>query len=217
MIPRHVAAAFSPPIQTRGDAYFRKGAVHIGRLTSAHITAIVHGTVGYLVTIDASPRLLDCSCSCPYAAEHGLCKHIWAVLLAVDAERKLDGVLATAGPRAAIRATYDEEIDVASKGAWPPEPRKDAPLGTASAPPPAWRSVLNTLERQMSSPIEPASMRSTTWHDDRRLVYIADLPQSAQSAGLVVEVASEREVRPGEWDAPVQFRGDPDAWQLAPD
>ena len=124
MIPRHVAAAFSPPIQTRGDAYFRKGAVHIGRLTSAHITAIVHGTVGYLVTIDASPRLLDCSCSCPYAAEHGLCKHIWAVLLAVDAERKLDGVLATAGPRAAIRATYDEEIDVASKSAWPSEPRK---------------------------------------------------------------------------------------------
>jgi superfamily II DNA or RNA helicase len=242
MLPRHVAAAFSLPIRTRGDAYFRKGVVRIARATTTRITALVRGTNGYVVLINATPKILALTCSCPYAEEHGLCKHIWAALLKADAERLLESVIATAGPRALLIATTadtladdaEDLLDYANvdeliedmfperqapvpRDALPPEPRRDAPRGAASAPPPVWRSVLNTLERQMSNPIEPASMRSTTWHDNRRLVYIADLPQSAQSAGLVVEVASEREVRPGEWDAPVQFRGDPDAWQLAPD
>ncbi len=232
MIPHRVAAAFSLPVRTRGDAYFRKGVVRVERATSTRITAFVRGTTGYVVIIDARPGVLACTCSCPYAAEFGLCKHIWAVLLYANAEPTLASVIATAGAKAVIIGTGEDGMDeddvsiedmVAEtqapvrQGAWPPEPRRDAPLGTPPTAPPVWRSVLNSLERQMSNPIEPASMRSTTWHDDRRLIYVADLPESAQSAGLVIEVASEREVRPGEWDPPVPFRGDPDAWQLAPD
>ncbi|MEO7371264.1 MAG: SNF2-related protein, partial [Ilumatobacteraceae bacterium] len=144
------------------------------------------------------------------------------MLLYADAERMLASVIAAAGAQAGIIATSisalgddDDELDEGVFLESAPQPNR--PSETSNSQPPAWRSFLNTLERQMSTPIEPASMRSTTWHDDRRLVYVADLALSAQSAGLVVEVASEREVRPGEWDAPVQFRGDPDAWQLAPD
>ncbi|MEO8337578.1 MAG: DEAD/DEAH box helicase [bacterium] len=241
MIPRYLAAAFPPPVQARGDAYFRRGVVRIARATSTRITAFVRGTTSYVVIIDASAGVLALTCTCPYAAEYGRCKHMWAVLLYANAQRMLASVTATAGPEALVVATsddalgdddgpleYDDVDDLiedmfpetrvtVTQDARPPAPQPYTPLRTSSAPPPLWRSVLNTLERQMSNPVEPASMRSTTWHDDRRLVYVVDLPLSAQSAGLVMEVASEREVRPGEWDPPVQFRGDPDAWQLVPD
>ncbi len=231
MIPRQVAAAFSLPIKTRGDAYFHKRAVRIARATSTRITAHVRGTIGYVVVIDASPGVLACTCSCPYAAQHGLCKHIWAVLLYSDTARVLAIVIATAGPEAILVATSGDALGEDENDALPENdvedvsgamlPATHAPVRqdarAPSAPAPLWRSILSTLDRQTSHPLEPASMRSTTWHDDRRLVYVADLPLSAQSAGLVIEVASEREVRPGEWEPPVQFRGDPDAWQLAPD
>lgn len=237
MIPLRIASSFSSPVRTRGDTYFRSRAVRIASAASSRISALVRGTDGYLATLDATPGVLAAGCTCPYAAEQGLCKHIWATMLQADAEGKLASLIAVVGPKAVVVATDgDDELDdddddddfmedmfpethVAADAvsrALPPRlvPQPRAP---ALLPRPLWHSILGAVGRQMAYPIVPAAEQLSSWPADRRLVYIADLPLTAQSLGLAVEVATEKEVRPGEWEPPVQFRTGIDAWQLAPD
>src|SRR3954462_2290765 len=58
---------------------------------------------------------------------------------------------------------------------------------------------------------------ASSWPGDRRLVYIIDVPASRHSAGIVVELAMEREKDDGSWELPSQLRVRRDAWQAVPD
>ena len=84
MIPREVAAAFPASVRARGEEYFASGRVRIARVEPSRLTAVVHGTVSYVVEIAAAKNLLSAMCSCPFAADNGICKHIWATLRLAD-------------------------------------------------------------------------------------------------------------------------------------
>ena len=55
------------------------------------------------------------------------------------------------------------------------------------------------------------------WPSDQRIVYIVDLSVTSHAAGIVVELATERQKPGGAWELPVPFRIAADAWQSAPD
>ncbi len=76
---------FEPHILQRGRAYEREGAVQSIRKQGEDIEAIVAGSEYYKVKIKYDGHSVsDAYCSCPYAAGGSYCKHMAAVLYAVD-------------------------------------------------------------------------------------------------------------------------------------
>ncbi len=81
--------AFSSQDVQRGTDYFEEGAVHGLRVDGTVLSAKVSGSESspYDVILDwqdATHRILKGSCSCPRFADFGLCKHVFATILAAD-------------------------------------------------------------------------------------------------------------------------------------
>lgn len=80
-------ALFPPHIWQRGVEYYEAGRVLSITRDRAQITAEVAGTEQYYVSIrldEAGEEPLDYDCSCPYAESGQACKHLAAVLCALE-------------------------------------------------------------------------------------------------------------------------------------
>ena len=76
---------FQPHILERGWKYYKDGNVTDVKKTSDSISAIVRGSEYYKVKFScAGNEIADASCTCPYALGGEWCKHMAAVLYAVD-------------------------------------------------------------------------------------------------------------------------------------
>jgi uncharacterized Zn finger protein len=89
MIPRFLAKLFPPPVRERGADYAASGRVKLARPESDGIHATVRGATVYHVGLERAGDRLTLDCSCPYAADNGVCKHLWAVLLAADVDHRV--------------------------------------------------------------------------------------------------------------------------------
>lgn len=79
-------AEFMPWILERGKKYFEEGRVPCLKQEGNTITATVEGSEKYHVEIDLPGGFPDyMECDCPYAQNENNCKHMAAVLFAVDA------------------------------------------------------------------------------------------------------------------------------------
>ncbi len=111
-------------IRARGREYFDAGAVTLEVAGPARVLATVMGSRLYGVELAAGPAGLGVKCTCPYFdREAEWCKHIWAAILAVDADES--GQMRVGPPRAAADA-WKEALEAlaaasASAGAWLPE------------------------------------------------------------------------------------------------
>ena len=77
---------FRPHILERGLDYYEEGAVAFLEETAAGYKAVVNGTEEYSVEIEvAEDRVRDMFCDCPYADDGHYCKHMAAVLYAIEA------------------------------------------------------------------------------------------------------------------------------------
>src|SRR5512134_3513323 len=88
------ALARDVPERTRikGNRYFLGGAVRAIEGSDAHVTATVRGSEWYQVHLTRFGDEILASCGCPYFSDRNdFCKHIWAVILAADAEGYLIG------------------------------------------------------------------------------------------------------------------------------
>jgi len=81
---------FSTRVMTRGASYFRQGRVFLEKATATEIEAVVDGSEEYLVKIiddmDQEGGTLRALCECPHFQSGNACKHLWASILAADAE-----------------------------------------------------------------------------------------------------------------------------------
>src|SRR5450755_972919 len=77
---------FDDDVRARGASYYRLGAVRIKRGNATAVAAGVRGSRVYDVYISWDGRRLALSCDCPYYDDVGACKHIWATILAADAQ-----------------------------------------------------------------------------------------------------------------------------------
>lgn len=76
---------FSDRIYERGLAYYEDEAVHDIERTKNKITAAVDGSDTYTVTLHVKDdAVYNMTCTCPYAAKGENCKHMAAVLLALE-------------------------------------------------------------------------------------------------------------------------------------
>ena len=84
---------FHRQILLRGREYFRAGKVQGLKHTGARYEADVVGTKGYHVTAYLGDRVHpQLSCNCPYAGDGYYCKHMAAVLFAVEEEETMPEV-----------------------------------------------------------------------------------------------------------------------------
>ncbi len=87
---------FQPQILQRGLDYFQGGAVRDLERHGDDFTATVEGSSDYYVGLTISNgNVTSPVCTCPYAREHGTCKHIAAVLYAIE-DKYTKGVFAPA-------------------------------------------------------------------------------------------------------------------------
>ena len=103
MLPANLIRWFPAEIQARGEGYVTSGAVQIVRAFEHRILAVARGTATYTVDLSARSGALLLACTCPYAADYGYCKHLWALLRVTDRDRSLSKLLDIAGPRAKYR------------------------------------------------------------------------------------------------------------------
>ena len=89
MIPKRVVERFPQGARSRGTDYYQRGRVTIDSAEEGVIKATVRGTERYGVQIDTTQPRWKMYCDCPAAFDRGLCKHMWAVLLAADSRQLL--------------------------------------------------------------------------------------------------------------------------------
>ncbi len=99
-------------IYARGQDYYKSGAVvQLEEIEEGEYEAQVEGTENYEVQISLKgDQVLNYACDCPY--DDGTCKHVVAVLLAIQAELKESIAISTTGKQVKPKKkTAAEEVD----------------------------------------------------------------------------------------------------------
>jgi hypothetical protein len=200
VIPRFIGDAFPTILRARGQEYFSSGHVQQIRSDRTSVVAVVVGSDRYHVRLDAQPGLFTVGCTCPYSADHGVCKHTWALLTNADAEGSLAPLIEVAGKHAVFSTEHGVD---------------DAIFDEHAAP--EWKRLLDAAGRGMSHLPRPDAEQQASWPKERRLVYVIDAAATFRSAGIVVELGTQRRKRDGTWDIPRQFRMSSGVWHAAPD
>jgi uncharacterized Zn finger protein len=80
----HLRGLVGDKVFERGENYAIDGRVELTAADGERLFARVHGSEPYRVALAGSGRKLEAGCTCPYAADFGLCKHIVAVVLTAE-------------------------------------------------------------------------------------------------------------------------------------
>jgi superfamily II DNA or RNA helicase len=190
-IPPELSATFPSDTRDRGQQYYRRGVVRITSVDERGIGASVRGAEVYQVQLSQNEQGdFVHECSCPAWGNYGVCKHVWATLLAADAQRLLrfDGM-----PRTRARGP-----------------------GAVKPPELSWKRKLRRIKDRIP-PFDPSGTEGR-FPSDRRIVYVVDLPATRlYQRGLVVDLATQRRAPNGEWSTPKQFSLREDQWADAPE
>ncbi len=93
---KRFADFFHPAIQVRGQRYFQQKRVELALATETDIDAYVNGTQEYDVSLTDSSgtgKHFKAYCDCPHFQSGNNCKHLWAAILAADAQLRKAGPL----------------------------------------------------------------------------------------------------------------------------
>jgi hypothetical protein len=175
-IPPEISATFPTDTRDRGRQYYHRGVVRITSVDENGIMATVRGGEVYQVqlTQDAQGEFVH-ACSCPAWGNYGVCKHVWATLLAADAQRLL---------------RFDGK----------PRTRSHGP-GAVKPPDLSWKRKLRRIRDRVPAPDAVAA--DWRFPPDRRIVYIVDLAATRlYQRGLVVDLATQRRAPNGDWSPP---------------
>jgi hypothetical protein len=176
-----LARFVNPKLRKRGTHYFRGRRVSLTACGPETAQAEVTGSSVYRVHLTRDGKVLRGSCSCPFAGRGEPCKHLWAAILAVDAKGGLRGSDGTLPATLKTQASGE-----APEPAPASRPRREA---RSAPPPPAWRAVLDQLDRP--TPLAPAPAQASS------LVYVIDVRATLQRQQLTLEVLTGRRKRDG--------------------
>ncbi len=204
---------FDPMVRTRGQHYFNDGQVVLRDSPRNEFHAVVRGAAEYRVYLDwgSSREQLAVCCTCPYYADKGFCKHIWAAILAADAK--------SVGPKGRrpidLLAMDPEDYDLSDDESWLDEdleddesdagnnrapPRrtgksatKSRPKRDRSPPVPKWQQQLAWAGSAEADDVPPPVLTADSWRT-REVWYVLDA-LSDQNVSEPVLLLYQREVR----------------------
>ncbi|MEZ6123742.1 MAG: DEAD/DEAH box helicase [Planctomycetaceae bacterium] len=176
---------FDSAVRTRGEEYFRRGFVSDIDVTDDWVRATVANGLGdfYDVSIELDPmdnEVLSAECDCPYFDDHGLCKHLWATILQIDAV--IFG-RSSSGNSSVRKHKPDQAV-------------------------PEWMVELNRLKNSTSThsslPARPHSDALTTLQ--QQFWYVLEMAQSQTHKTCVVELMTQQTRANGDPGAIKEFR-----------
>ncbi len=235
-LPAKVASTFTPLLRTRGNEYVRNQLVTMVSSTPSVVEARVHGSMVYSVLIRAvAAGALNMQCSCPYARDHGNCKHIWAVLVTCDRNGTLPTVpdeqylaegrslreaeeAAERARQAREAAERAEQLRVRTEAFQAVQRAAFAAPVVPPVDPRPWVRALRSIRTQMA-PTRNEWRMLAAFPTGKRLAYTVDAVRSAQREhGLVVEVGLQSPLKKADtWGPPRPIRLSRAQWLAAPD
>jgi len=180
---------FPSAVRQRGARYFKQGRVDVVDVEDGVLSAVVQGTDDYRVLFESTPEeaLLEWSCTCPYFADRGPCKHIWATLLHVQSQdllpdiKDLDGVWQTNGMD--FDDGGEDEYDYDSIRLRPTEQRLS----------PGWQSAMHAIRSVDMRPQSADAYPGTAYR------YIVDMTETMRGRGTILRVLQTRPRKNGGW------------------
>jgi superfamily II DNA or RNA helicase len=176
--------------RVKGNRYFLGGAVRAIEGSDVHVTATVRGSEWYQVHLTRSGDEILASCGCPYFTDRNdFCKHIWAVILAADAEGYL------IGDAPLTRDVYLESAYTGQAGTPDQRARSNAP-GTAPGEP--WQRLLHAVQRRVTEAVPAMVSR----YSRGELLYFMGAGDSRSDLIPNVQVQWRTRKKSGEWGRP---------------
>jgi superfamily II DNA or RNA helicase len=194
-LSRRLARYFSGTVRHRGQSYFWQGRVRIRDGSESDIAATVRGSQNYAVELNLQDGVLSASCECLYFDSDGPCKHLWATILAAEA----DGYLAEAvsAPTLVLDCGaygFDDEADDDYEEGFPPSTRR--PVAVAPKPP-GWQKRLSEISD--SSAAQQTAWTGEPWPAKRQILYFADVTASQSAKCLILSLWSRDLKLKGGW------------------
>jgi superfamily II DNA or RNA helicase len=189
-----LAFQFEKKIQFRGQELYAQRAVKVVEASPIHLVAEVRGSRLYDVDLNYDEGALIVGCDCPYYADQGPCKHIWAAIL--EADRRGSLAEARNSKHLQLEDDLDDEDDFDGL---------DGPIGLINPirpvlpppppQPPLWQERLTAVQRMVdcmraTSPAAPL---------DAEIFYIVDASASKYSGALTLELKERSRKKNGDW------------------
>ena len=207
---RHV---FDATIRRRGNKYAKEKRVSIVDHGPTYVVAQVRGTEIYQssLSFDGPELTVNLACTCPYYADRGPCKHLWATIIAAE-----NAALLTTDEIMAAADMPDDgdfrEPDFDDRAYFGPRPTD------LRAPPPpqqTWRNQIHALQHAA------AHLRKNRGIGSHEIHYVLGTPDALRGRnGVEIEVHSRRPRQNGKgWtrfkplsltDADIHELADPD-------
>jgi len=198
--------------------------VRIVQGTPVGVWATVRGSITYNVALSLEGKELHMSCSCPYFADNGPCKHLWATILTAERQGHLGEVL----PQRSVEVICDddeefyedppedfddepdfEEDDKDDEGWSEPEPRRTVvyrpkkakkPKAAKKPRPAEWSRVFSQIKQSLGRSGEQPG--AAGWVEGKQLVYIIDVQSSLAQKGVVLDLAWQERKQNVDWSKP---------------
>ncbi len=190
----------------RGEEYYGSARVVVKSAGKKGINAVAVGSLGqrYAVCLDlaqAEYGELGAHCDCPRFAEGENCKHLWALLLAVDKSYKLRL------PHANELYLYECEesrVDVGS-----PLPSKSSSRTATLGYPPrskkeSWREKLSSLQDSGRESLPNLSKGTLPLIKAAQYWFAISLPDLADGAEFLIHVYHTKRKKDGDWGIPTK-------------
>src|SRR5689334_12876012 len=231
-----LAGEFPSALRASGNELFRSGKVRIKNGSPMNLEAAVEDNTTGNVRLWREGNEISVLCSCPDYAASGPCRHLWAALLAADAENYLQGGSGGAGRLTLIeedpqeeRSDYfadeegdeeddwedfeeDEEEDYDDD--WVESPshpsvgvaKSNVVRGPFQSQP---KKDLQSWRDQLAAlgmKAKEIPYQSNEWPAGRELLYVIDVNQTLQNRSLMLEVHYRDRKKDGDWAKPKSQR-----------
>ena len=177
--------------RTKGNRYFLGGAVRAIEGSDAHVTATVRGSEWYQVHLTRFGDEILASCGCPFFIDRNdFCKHIWAVILAADAEGYLIGD---------TPLTRDVYLESAYTGGGRSEhAHLEQRRAAASASRQPWQRFLDAVRQRNVVEVPAAPLR----YAQGELLYLFDREAMIRDPVPTVQLHWRARKKSGDWGKP---------------
>ncbi len=193
MLAERLRASVPARIRHRGEDYWRLGKAEVIEGGPQVVEAVVRGTEEYAVSLSfrRRKRLLEGNCTCPYFDDRlAICKHIWATVLAADAQGLLSSVRGVA--RVRLKPGFEPPSD-----SWELLARANSSFGPSEPASPPWRARLREVKKTAPG-VDP---EQRVWLGQRRIFYQLDAEASRRDGAVTIELRCQDLKKNGEWGA----------------
>lgn len=230
---------FSTNVRSRGGLYFKKGRIQIIHVNASTLDATCKGSKVYDVLLTRDNGDIVASCTCPFFMGTAPCKHLWALLLAVDDEGYWRHVTrgSVSGSNGSPKLMFpnaapghedwggEAATQEQSNGADPasrhvpsigPRPLSDVSIDDNAAPfsRKHWEAVLDSVMLSQTR-VEPVGIA-----DDlagRQIHYLIDPNLFRDKLELVVRLSTRKMLKNERWGRPRELKIHSDAIASLPD